>query len=236
MEQSGEIKSVADFTEKFAVLIKSDEVGEREVVPAVQSYNMQLLTNMHGVLQVGDKIIQIKDDWKYTASIEHVSDFTDITQVHKVKKERLNIQSFEKVKELEGLCTVNYVYGGSDHRLKPRWYKEQFSTGGMQFMNWIIEIKHQKKGAFGIWYANAEDEIGYSGDFVLATSGFGDTLSFSSSHTVFNTSQLNRNIHTGPYSNADPGQPEMGFLSGSEADHWSEDAGVSPRPECTISL
>lgn len=225
-------KSVGDIEKQFGVRIEDDSQGGKIVVPAVQSLRLAAITNENGVYQLGDALVQITYDQYYVAKVVDVVDFTDLSTTPGVRTEALYANTPDKVRFVTHECVENYFHNGQEHRIKSEWgveYNDFPAPNGGTVTGVAIDvrIKHQKRGIFGIWFANSEQRIWSDGGIThLDQIGPGVTITnfFSIDHESFNSSSLNIDIFGGEMVTDIPA--EDWIISPSWALHSSRDVGT----------
>lgn len=158
--------SIDEIAKDYPVKVVATQDGY-DIEPIIPSILVRHIANEHGVVQIGQNVYQYSDDKVVVVPYDEVVDFTDLRQSNKFKEE-IYIETENGLetskRRLEGLATDNYTRSGDDHRLKARWYsRDKVKIGSIYFSEVFIEAKHQRKGSFGIWYGNREDEIRFSG-------------------------------------------------------------------------
>ena len=224
--------SLEEVEEKFDVVVTPDDVEGYTFEPIVRMPRLSNLLNEYRIFQVGDNVIQYNETETVTVPYLDVVDFKDLRTSPGAKVEqREDVVSLQKAARLlEGICNDEYRYDGKDHRLKPRWYSQEYTEGGVGVVEIWIEIKHQKKGAFGAWYANEEDEIRAVGT-IRHYANINEPIVVASINSVaYNTNSVDFDIHYGGQGSQDP---TYWILSNSSVYHSSKDGGSSSG--CTIS-
>lgn len=233
--ENGELETTKEAIESsFPIMIEPDGLGGFEITPIVKSLTLRRVLNEYGVIEIEGRIYQVLSDRILQADKIDVADFKDLSSTSNVKVSYIDVQSPLTEAVLEGICTDEYRYNGSDHRLKPRWYSEVFEIGGVHFKDVWIEIKHQKKGAGGIWYANEEDEITCDGNMVIYQSLADPPINYSVSARRTNTNILEETIENDrPVGYPLNSNPSQWVMTGSSVSHSSRDGNASAG--CTIT-
>lgn len=224
--------SLEEIESQFNVNVVADEDEGYSFEPIVRMPRLSNLLNEYRVLQIGDDVIQYDRTEKISVPYSDVVDFKNLRTSPGAKiEQRDDVVTIQKAERLiEGICTDNYRYDGKDHRLKPRWYSQEYKEGSVGVVEIWVEIKHQKKGAFGAWYANEEDEIRAVGTIRHYANINEPVVVVPTNIVHFNTSDLTFDIHGGGTGSQDP---TYWILSNSSLYHSSKDGGASAN--CTIS-
>jgi hypothetical protein len=139
----------------------------------------------------------------------------------------------KKAKKVEEFCARNYFANGEEHRLRTFWYSQEYKLGGVDIIEIWIEIKHQKRGIFNIWFANEEDRIWTDGRVRHLDGGEGsNVITFPVDHDDFNVSKLIVDVHAAgrDYPLMDP---DSWIVPTSWALHSSRDGGTSVNCQIT---
>lgn len=230
VDSSGFEISSASLDRYYKTLVLESDENEMEVSPTIKILSLRRILNEDGVVQIEDKLYQYTPDEMLSVLATDVLDVTDLSSSPGVVREPYLLSNDGiKASVLEGICTHNYFWSGSEHRLKPRWYSEKFKVGKVDFRDVWIEIKHQKRGLFNAWYANSEDRIWSSG-FMTVTQPPGSTFPTEwrgASASRNNASQLEKTIDTDPMAYPLSSNPSTWVVSTSNVDHRSQDGGAS---------
>jgi len=222
--------SLFDLEKEYPLQIGAYDDGY-EFEPIVSSLLISRITNRDRVVRFGDELYQYGVETVTIAPIDKVTDPTDLSTAKDFRTEQyIEIPMDKNRGDLEGICNDEYVWDGSDHRLKPRWYvRNKVKTGSIYFLEIYIEIKHQKRGFLGAWYANQEDEISAVGDIVYYMDYEIPDESVGVNETRTNVSKVKFYVveepRSYPLSDSDP--PGDRIVAGSDVLHSSQDGGAS---------
>jgi hypothetical protein len=236
LEVSGRLpKSIEDIEEQFDVRIEEDPDGGKMIVPAVESPGLAAIANEYGIYQVGDALVQISYDLFYSVDSAAVSDFTDLSTSPGVQIASLHEGSQNSLlKSQVHECTRNYLHDGKEHRLRVQWFVDPrnipvpgVSGVAIPAIEIFVQIRHQKRGFLGMWFANSEDRIWSDGRIThLVQSNNGNsTQPFTIDRESFNSSSLNIDVFRG--ARITDISPQDWILSPSWALHSSRDGGTS---------
>lgn len=240
LEESDQLPAtIREIEEQFGVRFEEDEDGGQEIVPAVKSPGLAAIANENGLYQIGDTLIQIVYDIAYMAKISEITDFIDLSSSPNVQ----TINLYERAagaKAVTHECVRNYTFSRKDHRLRVQWEVEYInvpipgiSNAAVPVTEIYINVRHQKRGFLGAWFANNEQRIWAVGTVThLAQSNTGNsTVFFNVNHESLNSSNLFIRVHLGERTANIPVQNWI--LDPSSVVHSSRDAGSGPW-SCTI--
>jgi hypothetical protein len=157
--------SVDQIADKFDLVAIQDEEDGYEFFGAIQVPRLAGIANEYGVLQIGSTVIQYKGTKTFHAEFENVTDFADLSTALNVEiTSGLGVVSeMKKPKKTERSCTGNYFTNGADHRIKVRWYSQEYKVGPkdqeVDFIDIWINVRHQKRAWWRGWVANEEDRM-----------------------------------------------------------------------------
>lgn len=235
LELAGNLpKTTSEIELQFGVALVGDDEDGLSIEPKIKAPRLANIANEYGVFQIGEKVYQVSNDKVFWALEENIDNFTDLSTALNVAEDQFTDSNRElkKPRKLEGLCTRNYFVNGREHRLKPRWYSQEYKAGKVDFIEIWIEIKHQKRGFLNAWYANQEDRIWTDGSIRHYNGGAGSNIeTFTVDHDDFNVSKLIVDVHAAgrdyPLQS-----PSSWIVSTSWALHSTRDGGTSAN--CTI--
>jgi hypothetical protein len=226
--------SLKAISKEYDVLLVADEEGGYDTEPIVRMPRLRSMLNENKLLQIGNKIMQYEESHVVISEYDKTTDFVNLRNNPEITiedRETISSSSFDKgSKDLRGLCNAEYSQGGKDHRLKARWYGQTGSFGGVSIRELWIDLEHQKKGAFGIWYDNSENSIGANGTVIHYAGSGVPTRTTNVARTAFRRSDFNIDIFAAGTS---PGDPSDWYMTGSSVLHQCEDGG--PIRSCTIA-
>lgn len=228
-------KSIRGIEEQFGIRIEEDPEGGKVIIPAVRSLRLAAIANEHGVYKIGNDFIQLAYDQSYTVAAAAVADHTDLSTSPGVHTTAL-YENNHSSKTVTHECIRNYFFGGKEHRLRVQWAVDylnvSFPVPGqppvvIPVTDISVLIRHQKRGVFGIWFANQEDRIWTDGRITHITeSNAGNSTDFFNiDHEAFNSSSLFIDIFLGPRITNIPNQDWI--ISPSWALHSSRDDGTA---------
>ncbi len=223
-------KSIREIEKQFDIRIEADPNGGNVVIPAVQSLRLGAIANQDGIYQVGDALVQLSYDLSYNVEAANVLDVTDLSTSPGVQTNAL-YENTSTSKAITHECIRNYFHDGKEHRLRVQWGVDYINVPiplvsppvAVPVTNIDILIRHQKRGIFGIWFANEEDRIWTDGGvthLVQSPSG-NSTRFFSIDEQAFNSSSLGFDVFLG--SRETNIAPQDWILSPSWALHSSRD-------------
>ncbi|MFK8163022.1 MAG: hypothetical protein AB8H12_11220 [Lewinella sp.] len=231
MDVKGRDLTTTQIAAEFPVFVGSDGTGEEEILPLIHSYTMRKLLDQNGVITVGKKVYQYGYNEYYVAPVQNVTNFADIKDVSGVMVSSFNNYSTNVEKGLEGLCNDEYRHNNRRHRLKPRWFSEVFTIGGVPFKDVWIEIKHQKKSPF--WRANREDQIRCNGTMRIFNGNGTASSTVLVNRSRSNTSILEHTVQNDEPTDLTGNLPSEWVMANSSVFHESFDGGTNPG--CRIS-